>query len=586
MDEKTYINQKKPPACLYLRVSTEDQNSEGHYGLEVQEERCRSFCESQGYSLNELHVYKDEMSGGLPVERRESLKKLFEAAARKEFEVVIVYKTDRLARNLRILVNAIHDLEGMGVVFRSVTEPFDTSTSFGKANLNLFGTFAEFEKEMIKERTTNGRIKAAKAGHWIIGVSPFGYSVDKTTKTLVLEPEQAKIVRKIFHWVVDEKVSLREAERRMNQLKIPSPYNAKYKKKKTLNYWHRRTIGRILTNEVYTGTFYYRKYKRPFGNLSSLVDKRKLRPREEWIELKTPPIITPEMFEATKNQLLKNREFAKRNQKREYLYSKIIYCGKCGYKMFSGFQPPKRKWPGAGGNYYHGVYRNDQPAGTTKRCEWCPVYAESRLEPIWECLKEVLKNPKNMFDPLEKYLFREENPENVKVRLEEIGTELSSVREKQSRVDELYINGQIDQSKYKEHNSTNSIEEKKLSDEATRLRQSLLTKKEKVEREVAIREAYEQVKKRLETISFEEKAKIIRLFIERVTLYAKDDHASVIFRFPSSTETTTVKLGEKVSSEQSKYFPLVLNIKTMTIEERRKQIVSNYPLLYLPKTLV
>jgi len=254
--------------------------------------------------------------------------------------------------------------------------------------------------------------------------------------------------------------------------------------------------------------------------------------------------------------------------------------------MFSGFQPSKKKWPGAGGRYYHGVYRNDQPVGTTKRCEWCPLYAETRLEPIWECLKEVLKNPKNMFDPLEKYIYREENPENVKARLEEIDTELSSVRTKQSRVDELYINGQLDKEKYKEHSDFNEREGKRLGGEETQLRQSLLTKKEKTERTVAIQQAYEQIKDRLENVSYEEKIKIVSLFIERITLYAKDDHASVIFRFPSSTETTTVKLGAKVSSEQSKYFPLVLNIKTMTITERRQQIVRDNPLMYFPKTLV
>jgi hypothetical protein len=141
--------------------------------------------------------------------------------------------------------------------------------------------------------------------------------------------------------------------------------------------------------------------------------------------MKTDQIITREMFLATKAQLLKNREFAKRNQKRSYAYSKIIYCGECGYKLFGGFQPPTKKWPQAGGRYYHGVYHNDLPPGTSERCKWCPTYAETRLEPIWESLKEILKNPKNMFEPLEQYIYKDENPVNILERLDQIKLSLA-----------------------------------------------------------------------------------------------------------------------------------------------------------------
>ena len=577
--------EKRLRAAIYLRCSTDEQTK--GYGLAVQEEKLRAFCKSQSdeYILEDEHVYKDEgVSGSLNIEHRPELSRLFENVKEGKFDVVLVYRLDRFFRNTRRLLEALDILRSHSIAFQSATESFSTNEPTGRLLITLLGGIAESERETIRERTMSGKLRAAKEGKWVTGVPPYGYRVDEHKK-LYLVPEEAKNVKKLFQWATDEKMSLRGIEQRMNQLKAPPPYTTKYEKKKTLGYWHKRTIGRILTNEVYTGTFYYRKYKRPFNNLTSITDKRCLRPREEWILLQTPPVITTEMFEAAKTQLLKNREFAKRNLKRDYLYSKIIYCGKCGYKMFAGFQPSKKKWPGAGGRYYHGTYHNDRPVGTSKRCEWCPVYSEIRLEPIWECLKEVLKNPKNMFDPLEKYIYREENPENVKGRLEEIDTELSSVRVKQSRVDDLYINGQIDQQKYKEHSGENHREEKRLGGEETRLRQSLLTKKEKTEREVAIREAYEQIKDRLENVSYEEKTKIIRLFIERITLYAKEDHASVIFHFPSSTETATVKLGSRVSQEE-KHFPLVLNIKTMTELARRQQIIRANPLMYVPKTLV
>ncbi|KKP56405.1 MAG: Resolvase domain protein [Parcubacteria group bacterium GW2011_GWC1_34_10] len=576
---------KKLKAALYIRVSTTGQDDEEHFGPEVQLERGQNYCKSQGFELEESHIYKDTISGSTHPEKRTGLTQLLKDAEQKEFDVVLVYKIDRLARNLKVFLGIIEHFEALKVIFRSVTEPIDTSTPVGQMVMQILAMFAQFERGMIRERTLGGKLQAAKQGNFVTGVATYGYRVDKTTKRLVIEPEQAKIVKKLFHWAVDEKLPLREIEKRMNQLKVSAPYVAKYKKRKTLDYWHKRTIGRILTNETYTGNFFYRKYKRPFNNLTSITDKRMLRPKEDWIPMETQPIITREMFEAAKTQLLKNRELARRNQKRDYMYAKLIYCGVCGYKMFSGYQPPTKKWPMAGGRYYHGTYHNDKPIGTSKRCKWCPVYAESRLEPIWECLKEILKNPKNMFDPLEKYIYREESPENVKERLEQIAVELSSVQIRQSRVDDLYINGQIDKEKYSEHSNSNGAEEKKLNDEANRLRQSLLTKKEKAEREVAIGKAYEKVKVRLDDVSYEEKMEIVRLFVERITLYAKEDYASVVFRFPSSTETATIKLGSKVS-EEKEGFPLVLNIKTMTLAARQAEILRANPLMYFPRTLV
>jgi site-specific DNA recombinase len=484
------------------------------------------------------------------------------------------------------MLNAFAQLATYGVTFQSASESFNTGEISGRLLVTFLAGIAQAERETTRERTMSGKIKAAREGKFVCGVPTYGYYIDKVTRRLVPIPEQAKIIRKLFSWVVDSKLPLKEVERRMNQLKIPAPYNAKYKKKVTLNYWHKRSITRILCNETYTGTFYYRKYKRPFNNLTSITEKRMLRPREEWIEQSAPAIISREMFEASKKQLLKNREMSKRNQKRSYLYCKIIFCSKCGYRIFGGFQPNTKKWPSAGGRYYHGTYRNDKPPGVSKRCEWCPTYAESRLEPIWECLKDILKNPKNMFDPLEKYLYREESPTNINERLEQITTELSSVLEKKHRVDELYIAGNIDQNKYREHSNENNAEEKRLTDEATRLRQTLLTKKEKSEREVAIRQAYERVKDSLDSISYEKKSAVIRLFIERITLYAKENYASVVFKFPSSTDTANVRAGTPVSQED-KSFPLVLNIKTKTQNERRAEILRNNPLMFhVPKMLV
>ncbi|KKR02234.1 MAG: Resolvase domain protein [Candidatus Nomurabacteria bacterium GW2011_GWF2_40_31] len=571
--------------ALYLRVSTGEQIS--GYGLEVQKEKLLAFVQSQDYSLEEKHIYSEEgFSGTLPVDSRPQLKQLFTDAQNKEFDVVLVYRLDRFFRKTTLLLGAIELLGNYNVGFRSTTEAFDTTSSTGKFMTTLLGAVAEMERETIRERTSNGKLCAAKAGKWVTGVPPFGFKVDKKTKKLLLVPEEVKIVQKLFKWLIDERLSLNELERRMNQMKIPTPYFTKVKKRTTNNYWYKRTIGRILTNEVYTGVFYYRKYKRPFNNLTSITDKNKLRPKEDWVQIETPVVISPETFELAKQQLMRNREFSKRNQKREYLYSKLIYCGKCNYKMFSGFQPPRKNWEHGNGRYYHGIYRKDDAVGTTKRCEWCPQYSEARLEPIWYCLKEILKNPQNMFHPLKQYIYKTENPKLTKIRLTEIETESSSISEKRDRANELYVNGQISKKQYEMYVSQYKNDEQKLKDETIHLHQLSTTKKEKEEREVSLKKVYEQIKNRLENVSYEEKQKIVFLFIERITLYAKEDYVNVVFRFPSYTKTTNISLVNGVSQEQKESFPLILDLKTISETERRQQIIKLNPLMYFPKTFV
>jgi len=584
------LSNKKIRCAVYLRVSTEEQNKEGHFGLEVQEDKCRAFIESQeaeGYVLDEKHVYKDEISGGSPIEKRESLNKLFEAARQKEFDVLIVYKTDRLARSIRILVNAVHELESLNIKYRSVTEPFDTTTAFGRTAMNLFGTFAEFEKEMIRERTMSGKTKAARNGFWSTGFTPYGYYRDEETKKLAIVPEEAKIVKKMYRWLVNDRLSLGGIERRMNSMGITSPKHTRITKRETHNYWYKRTIGRILTNEVYTGKLIYRKYKRPFKNLTSLIDPSLLRPDNEWIEIKVPPIISRDLFDSATQQLVRNREFSRRNQKREYLYSKLIHCGYCNFKMFSGYQPPrKNKLVADGvGKYYHGVYRKIDAVGTTKRCEKCLQYAETRLEPIWECLKAIIKNPNNMNAPLEKYIYKEENSAEIKERLGEIETELLFIDKKKEKVQKMYVESDMDEKRYDLYVSEYKMEAQKLTDESTRLRQRLLSTAEKKGRQTAISKVYEQVKNKLDNVSYIDKEKILHMFVERLSLFPKENYAQVVFKFPSDSSVAQVDKTVSLNPSNDKSFPLVLNIRTMTEKERRGEIIRINPLMYSPKEL-
>lgn len=147
------MKENKKRAALYLRVSTEEQVKEAHYGLEIQEERLRKFCEKEGYSLEEKHIYRDNgFSGTLDENDRPGLKKTFADAESKQFDLLIVYRLDRLFRNQQKLLNAVARMTNCGVAFQSATESFDTDTPSGRLMLQILGSFAEHEQNIIRNR--------------------------------------------------------------------------------------------------------------------------------------------------------------------------------------------------------------------------------------------------------------------------------------------------------------------------------------------------------------------------------------------------------------------------------------------------
>ena len=362
----------KKRVALYLRVSTDDQADNGH-GLEVQEEILRKHCSNPHslYVLDEKHVYRDGgYSGSLSIDRRPALKNLFEAAKNREFDVVLVYRLDRFFRSLKQVLGAVELLSDYKVAFKSATEQFETETTNGQLMFHIIASFAEHERKLIAERMKGGREKVASEGKWVTGVPPYGYRVDKATKMLVEFPEESEIVRKFYDWLVYEKCSLTEICKRANEMGLPSPKLVISKTRKTPrkrpirtnNFWWKKTVNRILVNEVYTGDFYYRKYKRPFMYLDAVLDEKHQRPESDRIRLNVPAVISKELFQAAIKQLQKNREDSKRNTKRSYLFAKILYCGDSGLKLQSGYQTPRvYKKSTILGKYYHTYVAESRP---------------------------------------------------------------------------------------------------------------------------------------------------------------------------------------------------------------------------------
>lgn len=139
--------------AIYLRVSAEEKAKDGYYGSKVQEDKLREFCKSHNLNLTDECIYVDDgYSGSSDVSERPGLQKLINDIKQGKIDTLVVYRLDRLFRNQRKLLDTLSLLTDHGVRFRSATEAFDTETPSGRLMLQILGSFAEHERNSVRER--------------------------------------------------------------------------------------------------------------------------------------------------------------------------------------------------------------------------------------------------------------------------------------------------------------------------------------------------------------------------------------------------------------------------------------------------
>lgn len=230
--------------AVYTRRSTDEEHQP--YSIEAQTLRLDAYIASQpGWvkvaSFSENASAKDTHRPGLHA--------ALAAARSGRIDVLLVLKVDRFSRRQRDLVALVEELTGLGVAFVSATEAFDTSTPAGRAMLQMLGTFAEFEREMIIDRVVAGMERHAAAGRWPGGVRPDGYHLDPATKRLVVDEERAPVVREIFDLYTSKRLGTRAIANLLNERRART---------RTGGPWSAHTIRWLLTNPAYLGQVTFR----------------------------------------------------------------------------------------------------------------------------------------------------------------------------------------------------------------------------------------------------------------------------------------------------------------------------------------
>ena len=286
--------------AIYTRVSTDTQADKEFNSCEAQENKIRSFIASQ--ENMEIHkVYSDQGYTGANI-NRPALMEMLHAIQQGKIDLVISYKIDRLTRSPKDFYQLIEVFEKHNANFISITERFDTSTPSGRLLRNIMLTFAQFERELISERTRDKMLERAKKGLWNSGHTPFGYK--RENKKLIIEPSEAKIIRNIF----DDYLSTASTSEVYKNLKLKGLYN-----RQGLPI-SQEEIRKILKRIVYTGKIEYK------GSVYQGIHE---------------PIISHELFNAVQPL---HKERPKKSKVFNYsIFPGMVHCQECGSIMSASF---------------------------------------------------------------------------------------------------------------------------------------------------------------------------------------------------------------------------------------------------------
>ena len=225
-------------AIAYTRVSTQEQADSG-LSLEGQAARVQAFCVAKGWEL--VDTVTDAGLSGATLDRP-GLQKVLESVRRHEVDAVVVLKLDRLTRSVKDLGILLEAFDRAGVAFSSVTDSFDTSTANGRLVLNVLGSVAQWERDIIAERTSDAlRVKKAQGRR--VGAVPFGFTLGVDGDELLPDAEQLATVGQIAEWR-REGEGLNAIARRLNALGVATAQAGT---------WAAQTVKRILRNDIYTG---------------------------------------------------------------------------------------------------------------------------------------------------------------------------------------------------------------------------------------------------------------------------------------------------------------------------------------------
>lgn len=441
--------EKNKLIAVYGRVSTSNQEEEGT--IETQLLSVRNHAKASSYII--VKEYLDEGWSGDTL-TRPALDQLRIDAKKKEWEAVLMYDPDRLARRgawQEVVMEELKELE-IDVLFVTIPQ---AKTDEDKIMYKMRGVFTEYERMKIKERFRLGKVRKANEGHIISTEGPYGYTfvvkkgkrgdADFLQGHYEINEYEAQIVKNLFSWVADEGLTLRAIVRRLQDLGIQP-------RKSKRGVWNTSTLSTLFKNKTYIGEGHYgasyavvpQKPWKKDGYRKVKKSSRKMKPENEWIIIPTPKLIEEDVFIRTGERLRLNFEMSVRNTKNEYLLAGKIWCN-CGNRR-------------AGEGPQHGKHLYYRCTDRVKSFPLQPACKEKGLNArildplVWKKVTEIMSSPDLLVKQAERWINNNKkgSPSST-INIQETKKEIAKLKDQEDRYTKAYGAGVITIDQLKEY---------------------------------------------------------------------------------------------------------------------------------------
>lgn len=385
--------------AIYTRVSTDEQAKEG-FSIGAQKERLRSFCASQP----DWNIEKEYVEEGWSAKNihRPQMQQMLKDLNKNKFDIVLVYRLDRLTRSVLDLYELLKVFDENNVSFKSATEVYDTSTAMGRLFITLVAALAQWERENLAERVKFGMEQMLEEGKRAGSKSNFGYRFDKDFNCEIID-EEATAVRLMYQMYLDG-YGFRAIADKMDELGV-KPIRSKS--------WNFNTIKAILINEIYIGNYQWSDYTKQNNH---------------------PPIVSVIDFKKVQKKLKDKRPNDFRRGK--YVFTGLLKCGHCEEYPMNGYHEKR-----VDKLYY--------------RCMNClrQTPEDKIMEPVMDELEKLITSK-------EYFLSRfKDQPTQTETDFLEVKEELDKIAKQKSKLLDLYMDEDINMDKAEFKRKLHDLEE-------------------------------------------------------------------------------------------------------------------------------
>jgi|GEM_PF-95839 len=530
-------------AAIYARVSSDRQKEE--QTIASQRAALLEYADAHGYAVPSEWIFQDEgYSGSVLV--RPSLERLRDLAAEGSIEAILIYSPDRLSRKYAYQVLLMEEFARQGVEILFVQSP-PATTPEEQLLVQLQGMIAEYERAQIAERTRRGKKHRAKSG--LINVlcgAPYGYRYVKKSETSaafyeVIE-EEACVVRQVYRFYTEEGWSIGAIVRWLNAQGIPT--------RQRKSPWERTTVWAMLRNPAYQGAACFGKTERAErqkvtrllrlrGGYSSRSSASKERPREQWIAIAVPVIVSPESFALAQERLQQNKVFASRHTKEPTLLQGMLICKLCGYAYYrTSTRTSARKL-----YYYRCLGSDDWRYPKGRVCTNRPVRQDYLDDLVWSEVIELLENPDLVSKEMERRVrdLKESNP--GRVRKEALSKEITRVQKGMDRLLDAYQEGLLALEQLRRRMPELNKREAALRTELRTLEASVIDRERCLRLVGNLQEFLSRVHQSAQTLHVKDRQRILRLVVKEIVV--GPDTLTIRHSIPAS--------GPSGSSEEPSY---------------------------------